>query len=187
MRPLNSAQVIHLTTDDSCVPSIADYIVDPSFRDNFLLHEPTRRYAALLETLPDVLVAPHSTLECIIRFMALELSHSFTARGISLPPWRRSKSLLSKWQQAGQATARLSADGHSQPAGKEAAPGRQTATTARSRAADAAALQARARQRVAHKLALMGVAQGVAQANIGSPLSWSLSDLQRSSPSSVLK
>jgi uncharacterized protein (TIGR01615 family) len=76
-----------------------EYIVDPSFKEHFVVQNPTTRYAAILDLIPaTVVVASRQQLTRAVAFLATELQRCFEARKVSLPPWRRLKSLLSKWE-----------------------------------------------------------------------------------------
>lgn len=46
--------------------------------------------------LPEVMVAPAARLEPLVTLLCSEMSLAFEQHGLSLPPWRQSKSLLSK-------------------------------------------------------------------------------------------
>jgi uncharacterized protein (TIGR01615 family) len=81
----------------------SEYIVDPSFKDHFVVQNPTTRYAAILALVPEtVVVASRQQVLRAVTFLATELQRCFEARKVSLPPWRRLKSLLSKWEVATQ-------------------------------------------------------------------------------------
>jgi uncharacterized protein (TIGR01615 family) len=113
-----------------------DYVVDPAFRDHFLVHRPAARYASVLDAIPQVAVAPAPRLARAVTFLAAEVAACFVAQGVPLPPWRKTTSLLSKWDS---------------PAGAQAG-----APTTPRQGADVARFEAR--RRVANKLALLGVA-----------------------------
>lgn len=73
-------------------------IVDPTFRDQFAIAHPSPRYAAVLEALPAVFVGPTSKIQPLVELLCAEMSLAFHSMGIVLPPWRYTKSMLSKWQ-----------------------------------------------------------------------------------------
>lgn len=80
-----------------------EFIVDPSFKDHFVVQNPTTRYAAILNLVPDtVVVAPRRQLLRAVALLATELQRCFEARKVPLPPWRRLSSLMSKWVAASQ-------------------------------------------------------------------------------------
>ncbi len=85
-----------------------EYIVDPSFKDHFVVQNPTARYTAVLALVPDtVVIASRQQLLRAVAFLATELQRCFDARRVALPPWRRLKSLLSKWEAATPAVKRM--------------------------------------------------------------------------------
>lgn len=46
--------------------------------------------------LPSVLVASAEQITALVQLLCAEMSLAFEHHGLSLPPWRQSKSLLSK-------------------------------------------------------------------------------------------
>lgn len=74
-----------------------EYIVDPAFRDHFQIPHPTRLYQQLLAGVPAEFVGTSSRLVPLVQCLCMEMSESFAARGLTLPPWRRSQAMLSKW------------------------------------------------------------------------------------------
>ena len=73
------------------------FIVEPRFRDHFAIPQPTPRYSGLLQAIPQEVAAPPSVLTPLVHLLCSEMSLAFQEQGLSLPPWRQSKSLLSKW------------------------------------------------------------------------------------------
>lgn len=76
-----------------------EYIVEVRFKEHFaipLLNESVR-YRFLSQVVPEHIVATVSTLKPLVEMLCYEISLSFDACGLTLPPWRRHKSLLSKW------------------------------------------------------------------------------------------
>ena len=71
--------------------------LQPNFREHFEISNPTPRYAGLLGLLPNLLVASPAQLRPLVQLLFSEMSLAFERQGLSLPPWRQSKSLLSKW------------------------------------------------------------------------------------------
>jgi uncharacterized protein (TIGR01615 family) len=72
-------------------------IVDPLFREQFAIPQPTATYAALLELVPLEFVGTASRLIPLVQCLCAEMVASFEAKGLTLPPWRRAQSMLSKW------------------------------------------------------------------------------------------
>eukprot|EP00879_Flechtneria_rotunda_P001016 GHRR01001152.1.p1 GENE.GHRR01001152.1~~GHRR01001152.1.p1 ORF type:complete len:387 (+),score=133.65 GHRR01001152.1:827-1987(+) len=73
------------------------YIIDPDFRDSFLLSNATPEYQALYEALPNLFVGTAEQLEPIVLFMASQMQLVFTESVTSCPPWRQPAIMLSKW------------------------------------------------------------------------------------------
>lgn len=89
----------HLPADNGASGS-STYIVDPNFKDSFVVAHPTRRYSAILEALTPEVVASQACLRRAVTTLSSELARSFTEQGSPVPPWRTQAALLSKWQLA---------------------------------------------------------------------------------------
>lgn len=74
-----------------------DYIVEGRFKSHFAIPHPTERYQGLMTAVPEELVAQRATLPPLVQLLCAEMSLAFDQQGLSLAPWRQSKSLLSKW------------------------------------------------------------------------------------------
>lgn len=74
-----------------------DFIVELNFREHFSIPHPTERYAGLLGMVPSELVSTPALLAPLVQLLCSEMSLAFEELGHSLPPWRQSRSLLSKW------------------------------------------------------------------------------------------
>jgi uncharacterized protein (TIGR01615 family) len=74
-----------------------EYLVEPSFRDNFAIPTPTPRYAGLLRAVPAEVVAAPAELSRLVHLLCAEMSLAFDAHGVALPPWRQARSMQSKW------------------------------------------------------------------------------------------
>lgn len=73
------------------------YIVDPAFKEQFEIPSPTPSYAALLALLPMEFVGTSSRLVPLVQNLCAEMVASFEANALTLPPWRRAQSMLTKW------------------------------------------------------------------------------------------
>lgn len=73
------------------------YIVDPAFKEQFEIPSPSPSYAAVLDLLPDEFVGTSSRLVPLVQSLCAEMVASFEANGLTLPPWRRAQSMLTKW------------------------------------------------------------------------------------------
>jgi hypothetical protein len=71
--------------------------LQPHFREQFEISQPTARYGGLLAMLPAVFVGTAAELLPLVQLLCSEMTLAFEQHGLSLPPWRQSKSLLSKW------------------------------------------------------------------------------------------
>lgn len=79
-------------------PGFSDEIfVDISFRGSFVIPRPTQKYASFLQLLPETFVGNKTSLVKLVGLVAAEASTSFKAIGMELPPWRKVKTLLTKW------------------------------------------------------------------------------------------
>ncbi|KAK9814324.1 hypothetical protein WJX72_004060 [[Myrmecia] bisecta] len=74
-----------------------DLIVDPSFRDQFVISQSTPLYRQLLERVPAVFVGTAHALVPLVRLLCSEMACAFEANGQACPPWRQPKSMISKW------------------------------------------------------------------------------------------
>ena len=73
-------------------------VVEPRFKDQFVIANPTRAYETLLDLVPETFVGTVTDLMAAVDVLCKEMSTSFRRTGRPLPPWRRKKSLASKWQ-----------------------------------------------------------------------------------------
>lgn len=73
------------------------YFVDPAFKEQFKIPQPSAAYEALLELLPSEFVGTSSRLVPLVQNLCAEMVVSFEANGLTLPPWRRAASMLTKW------------------------------------------------------------------------------------------
>ena len=74
-----------------------EYVVDLAFRDQFEIPQPSSSYHELLGDVPQVFVGPVSSLIPVVQIVCSEMAVSFTIRGQTLPPWRKTEAILSKW------------------------------------------------------------------------------------------
>ncbi|KAL6751789.1 hypothetical protein V8C86DRAFT_649186 [Haematococcus lacustris] len=75
----------------------AELVVDVTFREQFSIPQPTPAFQALLELTPEAWVGSASRLVMVVQLLCQEMASSFIAQGLTLPPWRRTQSMLSKW------------------------------------------------------------------------------------------
>ncbi|PNW71197.1 hypothetical protein CHLRE_16g693819v5 [Chlamydomonas reinhardtii] len=75
----------------------AEFIVEPRFREHFYIPHPTDEYTEMLAAAPDVFVGTSARLVPIVQLLCALMASSFERQGLTLPPWRRTGSMLSKW------------------------------------------------------------------------------------------
>ncbi|KAI8472883.1 MAG: hypothetical protein J3K34DRAFT_519420 [Monoraphidium minutum] len=75
-------------------------IVEPCFREQFLIAHPTPAYQALLDAVPLCFVGTAGRLEAAVGLLSRAMSAAFRGRGLAVPPWRSKAALLSKWAPA---------------------------------------------------------------------------------------
>lgn len=74
-----------------------DFIIEVRFREHFRIPQPTSRYAMLLEAVPEVVIATPTSFSSLVQLICSEMAFAFSQMGLSLPPWRQAKSLITKW------------------------------------------------------------------------------------------
>jgi len=73
-------------------------IIDPNFRDQFVISRPTEKYEKILSFVPRIFIGDWALLFNQVLVISGEMTESFKEKKISLPPWRRQNSILSKWR-----------------------------------------------------------------------------------------
>lgn len=72
-------------------------IVDVDFRSQFEVARPTKAYKELISNLPSVFVGTEEKLNKIITMLGPACKKSLKEKGLSIPPWRRTSYMQSKW------------------------------------------------------------------------------------------
>ena len=72
-------------------------VVDPSFRDQFSLGKQNDGYEKLLLAVPEEFVGSPIRLQALVTVICSEMVKVYQDLGVSLPPWRRPRSVLGKW------------------------------------------------------------------------------------------
>lgn len=94
-------------SDTSCSSSSGDaemgdaaaaLVIDPEFREQFLLPNPTARYQVVLSLLPRAFVGTYDRLQRLAGWACTEMQGSVQAGGSRLPPWRSLAHVLNKWR-----------------------------------------------------------------------------------------
>ena len=72
-------------------------VVEPCFREQFVIAQPTPAYAALLAAAPPCFVGPAPRLRAAVALLCGEMAAAFKQQGLPVPPWRSKRAMLSKW------------------------------------------------------------------------------------------
>ena len=72
-------------------------MLEPDIKAHFVISRPTAGYQRLIDALPDHFVGTHKRLVELVDFLCEQMLVSFRESGMSVPPWRKNKSILSKW------------------------------------------------------------------------------------------
>lgn len=72
-------------------------VIDPQFRDQFLLGKHNVEYENLLEFVPLEFVGSALRLQAIVSVICAQMTKVYQELGITLPPWRRPRAVLGKW------------------------------------------------------------------------------------------
>lgn len=73
------------------------YIVELDFAGQFEIARPTSKYYEVMSYVPGIFVGTAEELKRTILFMCGFAKRCFRSRGLSLPPWRKSRYMLNKW------------------------------------------------------------------------------------------
>ena len=73
-------------------------VLEPNFRAQFAIGRPTPAYEAVLGTVPEAFVGTLPRLTALVEAMCEQMAVAFGDTGMSVPPWRQVRSLMSKWQ-----------------------------------------------------------------------------------------
>jgi len=73
-------------------------LIEPQLRAEFEIVRPTSQYQRLLDAVPQEFVGTAFQLAAIVEFMSERMGESFRRGGMSPPPWRQARSMLSKWE-----------------------------------------------------------------------------------------
>lgn len=74
-----------------------EIVVQPDFKNHFVLPVMTERYRNVLKLLPDVFVGGRPQLRSLLGLVCGEMEENFKGHHREVPPWRLLKSTLSKW------------------------------------------------------------------------------------------
>ncbi|GBF95594.1 hypothetical protein Rsub_08575 [Raphidocelis subcapitata] len=99
-------------------------VVEPHFREQFVIAHPTPAYEELLQAVPHCFVGTVARLEAAVSLLCEEMAAAFKTQGLPVPPWRSKRAMLSKWapQQLSSLAAKIATvRGSSSGGGAEAA------------------------------------------------------------------
>lgn len=74
-----------------------EVIVDCHFKDQFKIGQHTLQYQQTLNCLPEVFVGSALRLAPLVDLMCTEMAAAFKEQGVTCPPWRQPRSVISKW------------------------------------------------------------------------------------------
>jgi uncharacterized protein (TIGR01615 family) len=74
-----------------------ELIVECAFRDHFRIPCDSPEYASLLTAVPAVYVGSAGAMAPIVELVTHEMARAFAERGLTMPPWRSARSMMSKW------------------------------------------------------------------------------------------
>jgi uncharacterized protein (TIGR01615 family) len=78
--------------------TVAHYcLVDPHFRDQFRIGQPTESYEFVLSVMPPEFVGSPLRLQALADLLCTEIVEVYREQKLPLPPWRKSGAMLSKW------------------------------------------------------------------------------------------
>eukprot|EP00892_Ulva_mutabilis_P000211 jgi/Ulvmu1/10190/UM006_0146.1 len=75
----------------------SDVVVECGFHDHFRIPCATRAYSKLFDQLPAVYVGTVQNMSPLVELISHEMSRSFLEKGVTMPPWRGARALMSKW------------------------------------------------------------------------------------------
>lgn len=73
------------------------YVVDPNFRDQFVIARTTYHYEKVMDCVPQTFVGRGKKLLPTVQLLCSEMSVAFAQQQLEMPPWRKRKSMMSKW------------------------------------------------------------------------------------------
>lgn len=78
--------------------SSQDTIVDIAFREHFLLASSTPDFDNFLQAIPPVFIGTMGVLQPIVTTACAAMATTYRTLGISVPPWRTTSALMTKFQ-----------------------------------------------------------------------------------------
>ena len=74
-----------------------DTIINCHFKDQFKIGQHTLQYQQVLDCLPDLFVGSANRLVPLVELLCSEMALAFKESGVTCPPWRQPRSMISKW------------------------------------------------------------------------------------------
>lgn len=74
-----------------------EIVVETAFSEHFLIPCATPAYDSFYENLPAVFVGPIHQMAPLVELISNEMSRSFAEAGVTMPPWRGCRAIMSKW------------------------------------------------------------------------------------------
>ena len=72
--------------------------MDPCFKEQFEIAHVNPRYALVLAEVPSIFIGSEEQIIGVVEIMSKEINRAFQQAGATLPPWRHTASMLSKWR-----------------------------------------------------------------------------------------
>lgn len=72
-------------------------VIDPRFKEQFVIGHPTAAYEKMLTAVPIEFVGTRLRLDALVRAVGHEIAVAYNSQGLPLPPWRKEQALLSRW------------------------------------------------------------------------------------------
>lgn len=82
---------------NSSLQHTEEIVIDPSFRENFIIAHPSPRYCAVLDVVPVVFIGTLSSVQPLVAVLCAEMAMAFKEAGSVMPPWRSLRSMMTKW------------------------------------------------------------------------------------------
>lgn len=75
----------------------SEVVVECGFHDHFRIPCATAAYSKLFDQLPAIYVGTTENMSPLVDVISREMARSFLEKGVTMPPWRGAKALMSKW------------------------------------------------------------------------------------------
>lgn len=82
-------------------------LIDPQFRDQFAIGQPTDQYLVIWEAVPEEFVGSALRLQSLVNALSTEVALVYEEQGLPLPPWRKSHAVLGRWFDVDSAVFKL--------------------------------------------------------------------------------